>query len=200
VSVREYLSVFVSIIVGLAVADLLISLHRLIRHGSKVRWYWLVPALAFYILLVIMTLWWGTFWWLGHVRSLSIAEFMPTLMVAIAIFLLAAAVLPDEVPEGGIDLKAWYLGNASQIWLLAAIGLLLTMINGADVLATIMKDTGKFSWPALGQRFVADQWDNVVTLAACVWLIFTKRLRVHEVLVIIALIDMGYSAAEFTIS
>ena len=40
----------------------------------------------------------------------------------------------------------------------------------------------------------------VLTLAACVWLIFTKRLRVHEVLVIIALIDMGYSAAEFTIS
>ncbi|HET9145344.1 MAG TPA: hypothetical protein VFN81_04550 [Sphingomicrobium sp.] len=198
-SVREYLSVFVSIIVGLAVADLLISLHKLIRGGSRVRWYWLAPALTFYMLLVIMSLWWGTFLWLGHVSSLSIAEFLPTLMVAIAIFLLAAAVLPDEIPEGGIDLKAWYFGNASQIWLLAAIGLSLTMINGADFQATVLKDSGRFSWPLLGQRFIADEWDNVLTLVACIWLIFSKRPRIHEAVIIVGLIDMVYSAAVFRI-
>lgn len=198
-SVREYLSVFISIIVGLAVADPLVSLHRLIRMGSRVHWYWLVPALAFYLLLVIVAFWWGTYWWLGHVNSLSMAQFLPTLMVAITIFLLAAAVLPDEFPERELDLKAWYLENASQIWILASIALSVTIINGGAFLVTILKDSGSFSWPHWGQRFLLSEWDNLISLAAYVWLIFTKRLRVHEACVIIGLIDMIYSAATFTI-
>jgi hypothetical protein len=35
-------------------------------------------------------------------------------------FLLASAVLPDEVPEAGIDLKAYYHDNGSYIWSLFA--------------------------------------------------------------------------------
>jgi hypothetical protein len=198
-SVGEYLSVFVSIIVGLAVADLLISLHRLIRMGSRVTWYWLVPALAFYMLLVIVAFWWGTFWWLGLVKSLKMAEFLPTLIVAIAIFLLAAAVLPDEIPEGELDLKAWYVENSRQIWILAAIGMAVTVMDAGLILSTMLKDSGSFSWSHLEQRFLVSQWDNLISLAAYVWLIFTKRLRLHEACVIIGLIDMAYTAATFSI-
>jgi hypothetical protein len=198
-SVAEYLSVFISIIVGLAVADLLISLHRLIRMGSRVKWYWLVLAIAFYMLLVIVAFWWSNFWWFGHVKSLTMAEFLPMLMVAIAIFLLAAAVLPDEVPTGELDLKAWYLENASQIWILAAIALGLTIINAGAYVSAILKDAGSFSWPYFGKRFLLSQWDNLISLAAYIWLIFTKRLRVHEACVVLGLIDMAYTTATFSI-
>jgi hypothetical protein len=98
-SVWEYISVFILIIVGLAVADLLISFHRLLRVDARVHWYRPVPFLALYLLLVIVNFWWGSFHWFAHVRSISMAAFLPTLMAAIALFLLTAAVLPDEVPS-----------------------------------------------------------------------------------------------------
>jgi len=37
-SLTEYVSVFSAIIVGLAVTDLLASLHGLIRAGRRVKW------------------------------------------------------------------------------------------------------------------------------------------------------------------
>lgn len=114
-SVWEYVTVFISIIVGLAVADVLISFHRLLRIDARVRWYWLVPFLALYLVLVIVNFWWGSFHWFAHVSTLSMGEFLPTLVAAIALFLLTAAVLPDEVPKEGLDLKTWYLRNARQI-------------------------------------------------------------------------------------
>lgn len=190
-SIREYVSVFISIIVGLAVADLLISFHRLLRVDARVRWYWLVPFLALYLLLVIVNFWWGTFHWLAEVRSLSMEEFLPTLLSAVALFLLTAAVLPDEVPDDGLDLKSWYLRNASHIWVLATIGLSLVVVIEAN---------GQFASAGAAWDFLKSEWENWLTLAAFVWLIFTKRLRVHEVVIVVAFIDMVYTATWLRIS
>lgn len=49
-TIGESLIVFMSIIIGLAVADLAFSLHRLLRRGRAIRWDWLMPALALVVL------------------------------------------------------------------------------------------------------------------------------------------------------
>jgi hypothetical protein len=198
-SVAEYVSIFVSIVVGLALADLLISFHRLLRVESRVQWYWLVPALAVYLLMVIVSFWWGTYYWLRQVQTLSMAQFLPTLLTAITIFLLSAAVLPDEVPEGGIELKAWYLKNSRQIWILASIGLLLVIILQANLLAVFLKARGSSSGHQWLLTLAESQWDNFLSLGASVWLIFTKRLRVHELVVVLGLIDFAWTAIGFQI-
>ena len=46
-SVSEYVMVFNPIIVGLAVADVLFSFHRLLRARARVKWFWMTPVLAF---------------------------------------------------------------------------------------------------------------------------------------------------------
>ena len=186
VPVSEYVSVFVSIIVGLAVADLLISFHRLLRAGHSVRWYWLLPALAIYLLLVIVAFWWGSYVWLLHIQTLTMVSFLPTLLAAIAIFLLTAAVLPDEVPQGGLDLRAWYLQSSRQIWILASLALLLVIIFYGE---------GQFTTAEAAVNFAKSQWDNLALLAGSVALIFTRRLRLHELYVVIAVLDMAYSAS-----
>jgi len=189
--ISEYVSVFVSIIVGLAIADLLISFHRLIRVGSPIRWYWLVPLLSVYLLLAIVAFWWGSYVWYLHIRTLTMGQFLPTLLAAIAIFLLAAAILPDEIPNGRpLDLKAWYVENSRQIWILASFALLLVMICYAAGSITDRKTAIRFAW---------SQWENFVLLAGSVALIFTKRLRLHEAYVVLAVIDMAYSAAVLRI-
>ena len=189
-SVSEYVSVFVSIIVGLAVADLLISFHRLLRVGRLVRWYWLVPALATYMLLVIVAFWWGSYIWLLHLQRLTMGEFLPTLLAAITIFLLTAAILPDEVPKGGLDLKAWYLQNFRQIWILASLALLLVIIFYGE---------GHTSTAKAALSFIRSQWDDLALLAGSIALIFTKRLRLHELYVVIAVIAMFLSASSLRI-
>lgn len=198
-TVREYVSVFVSIIIGLAAADLLISFHRLIRVDARVKWYWLVPAIAVYVLLVIVNFWWGTYWQFAQVRSLSMGEFVPTLLSAITLFLLAAAVLPDEVPEDSIDLKAWYLKNAGHIWALAFIGLGLVMIEQfrrgiAEIVAR-----GNGAPIKIAVAYAAQEWDNLLSLVAYATLIFTRRLRIHEAVVVLSLLDMGYTASWLAI-
>lgn len=190
-SISEYISVFVSIIVGLAVADLLISFHRLLRVDAQVRWYWLVPFLALYLLLVIVNFWWGSFHWLAHVRSLSMEGFLPVLLAATSLFLLAAAALPDRLPNESLDLKVWYVQNARQIWILASIALSLVVLIQAN---------GQFASAQAAQDFLKSEWENWLTLAAFVWLIFTKRLRVHELIVVLAFIDMAYTASWLRIS
>jgi len=185
VSTSEYVSLFVSIIVGLALTDLLISLHRIIRVGRRVRWYWLVPLLSIYLLLAVVAFWWGSYVWYLHIHTLTMGQFLPTLLAAIAIFLLAAAILPDEVPDAGLDLKIWYVENARQMWILASLALLLVVVFYA---------VGSITDGNSALHFAKSQWDNFALLAGSVALIFTKRLRVHEVYVVIAVLDMAYSA------
>ena len=45
-SIVDFLLAFVGIILGLGVADLLTSLHKLLRAGSRVKWHWATPTLA----------------------------------------------------------------------------------------------------------------------------------------------------------
>jgi hypothetical protein len=104
-TVAEYLTTFVAIIVSLAVADPLISLHRLLRAGSRVRWFWIPSALALYMLLLSVNFWWGNYFRFVRLTQISMIQFLPTLGSLVILFLMLAAVLPDEVPERGLDLK-----------------------------------------------------------------------------------------------
>src|ERR1044072_2671587 len=109
--------IFASIIIGIAVADELVSLHRLLRHRRKVRWDWAAPVVALYVLLSQVQIWWS---FGREAGALTIAAFLPMLLLLILLFLLASAVLPDEVPEEGIDLRTYYHDNGSYIWTLFA--------------------------------------------------------------------------------
>ena len=190
-STSEYVSVFVGIIVGLAIADLLVSVRRLTRAGSRVRWYWLMPLLAIYMLLVIVAFWWGCYVWYLGVQTLTMGQFLPTLLAAIAIFLLTSAILPDDVPESGLDLRVWYLQNSRHIWILASLALLLVIIFYSE---------GHLASPEAALGFARNQWDNLALLAGSVGLIFIRRLRIHEVYVVIAVLDMAYSASWLRIA
>ena len=198
-TVREYVSVFISIIIGLAVADLLISFHRLVRIDAKIKWYWLVPGIAVYMLLVLVNFWWGTYWWFAQVKSLSMGGFLPTLLSAVALFLLAAAVLPDDIPEAGLDLKAWYLRNAGQIWLLAFIGLGLVMVQQLRGEIAEIRSRGNSGLLQIAKAYAIREWDNLPCLIAFAVLIFTRRLRVHEVVVALCLLDMAWTATWLAI-
>ena len=114
----EYAAIFVGIIVGLGLANILASVHKLMEAKRRVRWDWLAPAMA--VNATLFTL--GTFWnmWVQYQTTPPSARyFIAWLTVAAALFLLylaCAATLPDEVPEHGVDLRVYYFENRTRIW------------------------------------------------------------------------------------
>jgi len=117
----EYLLLFAAIILGLATTDLATSLHRLLVAGARVRWDWLAPLAAVVAFLKIVTQWWTWFGVERIARGLTFEMFLGVLIGAVLLFLMAAAALPDETPEGPIDLRAHYAQVSRRYWVLFAL-------------------------------------------------------------------------------
>lgn len=114
----EYAAIFIGIVVGLALANILASVHKLMEAGHRVRWDWLSPAMA--INAILLTL--GTFWhqWVQMQRAPqgphSFLSTLPTAIAFLLLYLACAATLPDEAPEAGANLRGYYFDNRRRIW------------------------------------------------------------------------------------
>lgn len=127
-SLVERVAVLVAIVLGLALAELVTGLHRLIRAGKRVKWDWMSPALALLMLLESVQFWWLSQGWYANATELRLIDFLPRLVVLLLIYLLAAAALPDEVPEQGIDLRRFYVQTSRYFWALVLILTVCIMI------------------------------------------------------------------------
>ncbi len=129
----EYLLALVSILIGLAVADLSGSLHRLLRARQRVRWDWLPLAAALLVMMLILEFWW-IFYGLG--TSVAWTHYSAFLVLAaslVCMFLLASATLPDEVPEEGMDLTQYYRENGRYFW--GLFGLFVLLMIAVELVA-----------------------------------------------------------------
>jgi hypothetical protein len=181
-SVPEYVMVFNSIIVGLAVGDVLLSFHRLLRARARVKWFWITPVLGVLVLLLAVNMWWGSYDWIAHVQSMSMATYLPILAQFVVMFLLLAAALPDEVPSAGLDLKEWHLANARYFWVLWASWLALTLAW----LAYLIMRYGSLS------EFLPDEWINLGALFGALLLVFVRRLWLDSIYVIVMICGTAF--------
>jgi hypothetical protein len=167
----EYLLPLVSVLVGLALADLLTSVHRLLRARRLVRWDWLPMAAALLAALLILDLWWGFYGHLGR-ATVGFGAFLPAIAQLTVLFLLTAAVLPDRVPPEGVDLRAFYEANRTYFWGLLAGYLVIILAYNASV----------YQPRGVGPLAVAlDFLPNLLLLAVCVGLAVTGRRTLHSV-------------------
>lgn len=168
-SAFEYTSILASIIIGLALVDVLVSLNRLIRAGKLVRWHWATPAATVLVVMTLLQIWWSLY--RPEDTGITIAQFLPLFVVLVILFLLAAAALPDEVPDEGVDLKAYYHRNGPYFWSLftAALGWLLLVDAIQNAMNGVLLDF-------LSQRIV-----DFAVLAVFTSLIFVRRLWWHAI-------------------
>jgi hypothetical protein len=92
----EYLTAFVSIIIGIAVTNLMTSLHRLIVARRQVRWHALPLVWTGLLFLITVAYWWGNYQIFQQDDTLFL--FLFELVAPVCLFLAAGAVLPDRVP------------------------------------------------------------------------------------------------------
>ena len=167
----EYLLLFAAVILGLAITDIAVSVHRLLAAGARVKWDWLAPLAALVAFLKIVTQWWT---WFGAERiagGLTFEMFLAVLIGVVLLFLLAAEALPDDFGERAIDLRAHYASVSRRFWLLFASQWLL--MTGVDI--WVQLEVGKASldlvspaWlvapVALTLAFVRGRWLHAIAL------------------------------------
>jgi hypothetical protein len=103
----SYLSVLLSIIIGLGLTQVLTACGRLIRHRDRVRADWLPLLWAAVLLVVYVQVWWSMFG-LRYLRAWTFVAFLAVLAQTGTLYLMAAVVLPEQVDEAGVDLGAYY--------------------------------------------------------------------------------------------
>ena len=167
-SIADFVLAFVGIIIGLGVADLLDSVHKLLRAGRRVKWHWATPSLAILMLMVTLILWWWSFVWFSNLTSETIAGFLPKFLVLVAAFLMMAAALPDDVPESGIDLRQFYLSSRIHLWSLMSVTLgSVALIYWVD------------NWSAGAGRLLAITGLTISSFVIAVIAALTPRMWVH---------------------
>jgi hypothetical protein len=103
----SYLSVLLSIIVGLGLTQLLTAAGRLIRHRDRVRVDWLPLLWAAVLLVVFVQVWWSMFG-LRSYRDWTFTAFLVILAQTCTLYMMAAVALPEQVEGDGVDLAAYY--------------------------------------------------------------------------------------------
>ena len=103
----SYLSVLLSVILGLAITQVLQGYRALALNRRRVTLYWPSLAWSAMVLLMVAQHWWASFD-LTTRADWSFADFAAILIQTALIYMLAALVLPDMPADQPLDLKAHY--------------------------------------------------------------------------------------------
>lgn len=171
----EYIIPLVSVIVGLAIADLSVSFNRLLRAHAKVRWDWLPLLAAFMALLAVLDMWWMFYGVREATFYQTLGGFLPLATQLILLFLINAAALPDDVPKEGLSLRKFYEDNSPYFWSLFAIYFISILVTRS--VSIFISD-----WDIINMLKVTRV--NFVLVAFFSSLIFVKNRWYHSVVII----------------
>jgi hypothetical protein len=107
----SYLSVLLSIVLGLGVTNLLAGFARVIQLRSRVVFYAPVLMWALSLLLMHVQTWWMMFG-MQERREWTFGAFMLVLIQPVLLFFLAALIWPDFDRDEALDLKRNYFAQA----------------------------------------------------------------------------------------
>ena len=178
-----YLSVLITIILGLGITQLMTGFGRLIVSHQGVRLYW--PTVAWVALLLIFhILTWWTMFGLRNYRGWTFLAFLVLLLQPIVLYLLAALILPDFSPASRIDLKTNYYYNARWFFSLLVIFFCVSLLKDLTLFGTLPEK--------------ANLAAHVIFMALGIAAIGTRRERYHQLLIPMNVILTGaYIAVLF---
>lgn len=161
----SYLSVLLSVILGLAIQQVLLGYRGLALSRRHIKWY--APPLIWSVLILLMVAqhWWSSFG-LAERSDWSFAMFAAILIQTAFFYMMAAVVLPDIPSDQPTDLKAHYYREAPIFFAIGAATIGWSM--GREVVLN----------GHLPQRI--DLAFHLLFLAMSLIACFSKRPRLHE--------------------
>ena len=114
----NYLSVLISIILGLAIAQILQGVRGLVLTRSKVKRY--APTIIWtgMALLIAIQVWWASFS-MHQQANWNFLALLTIVLQATSVYMIAALVLPDARGESTVELREHYF--AHRHWFFGAV-------------------------------------------------------------------------------
>jgi hypothetical protein len=181
----SYLSVLLSIILGLGITHLLAAASRLIRARSAVRFYWPPLLWAVVMLIVYVQVWWSLFGMRGR-SDWSFLSFFIILLQTVLLYMATALVLPEGVSEesgdaareravpdvpAATDLRAHY--DRQVGWFFGFLG--------SAVLVSAIKEVVLEGRLPVGGNLAF----HIFLLAVCALAITVRSPRLHQALAVV---------------
>ena len=122
----NYLSVLTSIILGLAITQILKGVRGMVLSRARVVPYWPTFVFAGFLFIVDVQVWWA-FFGLRQVQSWTFPLFALVVTQTTSLYLLAALVLPDFFGEQTVDLRKHYFAHQRIFFSLFVFTLLVSL-------------------------------------------------------------------------
>jgi len=167
----EFLMVLISVVIGLGVTEVLTGVANLLRVRETVRFYWIHGVFQFGIFFALLQQWWES-WDLSGVDTVSFYAAVFLLLPSIVLFLIAHLLFPH--PAANADLEEYYYRQAPLLWSLVILG----TIEGTFVLPLFSGE----------EIFHPTNLSGMPMIVICAGLVWSKRRRVHGLLVPIVLL------------
>lgn len=169
----NYLSVLISIVLGLGITQLLTGLSQILQNPSKESFY--APSFVwFFVLLIAHVQTWWTLFGLRNIESWNFAQFFIVLLQPIGLYLLSTLVLPLQQK---CTLKEFYFQNRSWFYAILAACLLFSLLRDLALHGQLPE--------ARNLSF------HIVLFAAAIGGIIIAAPRYHVILSVIAATGMG---------
>lgn len=124
----SYLSVLLSIIIGLGMTQVLTAAGRLVRHRERVTMDWLPLLWAALMLVIFVQVWWSSFG-LRQYRDWTFVGFLLILAQTCTLYLMSAVILPEQVEEPRTDLAAHYQRQHQWFFSLLLVTLIVSVLK-----------------------------------------------------------------------
>ena len=182
----SYLSVLISIILGLAVTQVLQGFRGLMLARAQVRAYWPALVWAALVLVICAQVWWAMFSLSARPADRwTFLDFGLVLLQTVPLYLLAGLALPDVDPQRGADLREHYFAHHRWFFAMLALLILVSLIK-----VRVLTD----AWPRQ-----ADTIFQLVFMAGALICAWTRREWYHKLQAPLAVLGVGaYIVALFT--
>lgn len=114
-----YVSVIISVVIGLGLSHLLTGVAELFKTRRRVKFYWVHLVWVGLIFVGHIFLWW-TMWNLRLVREWNFFSFLLLLLAPVLLYVAAAFLIPKVESDVSIDLREYFYENHSAFFIVSA--------------------------------------------------------------------------------
>ncbi len=143
----SYLSVLLSVILGLAVTQILKGFRGLVLSRTQVRMYWPVVAWALLWLLACVQSWWAMFG-MRAIHNWTFEQFAIVLLQTVLTYMVAGLIFPDLFGTEPIDLRENFFAHRRWLFLLA-LGVIVTSVAKDVVLVGTLPNATNLTFHSL---------------------------------------------------
>jgi hypothetical protein len=120
-STFEYISVLLSIVVGLGLARLLTGVGQALEARRRIRFYWVQAVWVVNLVLLLVSFWWATLYGHSDRQAWLFPNFAVLLVYSILLFLGTVLIIPSDLKKSNdlevhfFEVRPWFFGISALI-------------------------------------------------------------------------------------